>query len=118
MDQTENPGQNKEVPTLAVGRFWCLPMTNMDGFIRSRHSGLPSPKRLRAGRWKPESREILPMLKNWIPAGVYPDDNRGRNDPIETFYDFINIKHGQKIDPSVNIEYNGCMAAPDDSVCR
>ncbi|MDI7260261.1 MAG: hypothetical protein QME90_10105, partial [Thermodesulfobacteriota bacterium] len=30
----------------------------------------------------------------WIPAGVYPDENRGRNDrkqPFQTFYETINL---------------------------
>jgi hypothetical protein len=29
-------------------------------------------------------------MKHWIPAGVYPDENRGRNDDLSGNCEFIN----------------------------
>jgi len=37
---------------------------------------------------------LITPLNNWIPAGVYPDENRGRNDGergFRTFYEIINF---------------------------
>jgi|GEM_PF-2486907 len=62
---------------------------NCDGLVKSRHSGLPVPGR----QVKTGVQRYDKFLKYWIPAGVYPDENRGRNDGergFRTFYEFIN----------------------------
>jgi len=36
----------------------------------------------------PRKRESRKSWKDWIPAGVYPDENRGRNDNMEIGFEF------------------------------
>jgi len=49
---------------------------NNDDPAKGRHSDGNSVRvgTVRPSRFRPESREFVIMLKNWIPAGVYPDD--------------------------------------------
>jgi len=44
----------------------------------------------------PRKRESSKIKKFWTPAGVYPDENRGRSDGFVGFYEIIiakNIAH-------------------------
>jgi hypothetical protein len=36
----------------------------------------------------PRKRESRKAWKYWIPAGVYPDENRGRNDNMKIGFEF------------------------------
>ena len=43
---------------------------------------------------------FLPLEKHWIPAGVYPDENRGRND-VKQHQPSLSQPHGLEGDKEV-----------------